>query len=81
MPIAAVSREPGRIEAKNGADLAGAQPCDQAVESGPCHRSTCRAAEIIIDDFDIDEAPLAGDIDQIILAPLALQIRHNLGLR
>ena len=60
MPVATVSREPGRIEAKNGADLAGAQPRDQAVEAGPCHRSTCRAAEIIIDDFDIDEAPLAG---------------------
>src|SRR6476646_3657562 len=79
MPIATVSREPRRIEAYNGADLAGTQPCDQAVEAGACYRSACRAAEIIIDDFNIDESSLASDIDQIILAPFA--IGHNLGLR
>jgi hypothetical protein len=60
MPIAAVSREPGRIEAQNGADLARAQPCDQAVESEARHRSACWSAEIVIDDFNIDETVLAA---------------------
>src|SRR5882757_7987244 len=66
MPIATVSREPGRIEAYNGANLSGAQPCDQAVEAGACHSSACRAAEIIINDFNVDKTALAGDVDQII---------------
>ena len=81
MPIAAVAGEPRGVEAQDGADLAGAQPCDQAVEAGPRHRSAGGSAEIVIDDFDVDEAALAGDIDQIILAPLALEIGHDLGLR
>src|ERR1700689_1364684 len=81
MPIATVSREPRRIEAYNGADLAGAEPCDQAIEAGAGYRSACRAAEIIIDDFTIDESSLATDVPQIILAPFALKVGHNLGLR
>ena len=45
------------------------------------YRSACRAAEIIIDDFTIDRSSLASDIDQIILAPFALGLVTNLGLR
>jgi len=62
MPIAAIPREPGRIEAENGADLTRAQPCNQAVEAGARHRSACRSAEIVIDDFHVDESALAGDL-------------------
>jgi len=81
MPIATVSREPGRIEAQNSADLPGAQRCHQAVEAGTRHRPACRPAEIVVNDFNIHETVLAGDIDQIILTPFALQVGHHLGLR
>jgi hypothetical protein len=81
MPVAAVSGEPRRIEAKNGTDLAGAQPRDQPVEAGARYRSASRSAKIIVNDFDIDESALASDVDQIVLAPLALQVGRHLGLR
>jgi hypothetical protein len=81
MPIATVSREPGCIEAQNGADIAGTQPCNQAIEAGARLRSARRPAQVVINDFNIDEAALAGDIDQIILTSLALQVGHHLGLR
>ena len=51
------------------------------VEPGPRHRSVCRSAEVVVDDFHVDEPTLAGDLDEIILPPLALEIGHDLGLR
>jgi hypothetical protein len=54
------------------------RPGDRSRAAPP---SACRAAEIVVDDLNIDEAPLARDIDQIILPPLALQVGHDLGLR
>ena len=81
MPIATVSREPGCIEAQNSADLTSAQPCHQTVKAGARHRSARRPAEIVVDDFNIHETVLAGDIDQIVLTSLALQVGHHLGLR
>ena len=67
MPIPTVSREPGRIEAQNGADFSGAQPCHQTVEAGARHRSARRPAKIVVDDFDIHETVLAGDRVQVII--------------
>jgi len=81
MPVAAVPSEPRRIEAQNGADLAGAQPCDQPVKAGPRYGSAGGSTKIVVDDFDVDESALASDVDQIILAPPALQVGHHLGLR
>ena len=39
MPVTAISREPGGIEAQDGPDFARAQPGDQPVEAGARHRS------------------------------------------
>ena len=63
MPISAVSGEPRCVEAQNGADLAGAQPCGQTVEAGARHGSACWPAEIVVDDFDVDEPALASNVD------------------
>ncbi|KEC70757.1 hypothetical protein RLPCCGM1_p0531 [Rhizobium leguminosarum bv. phaseoli CCGM1] len=81
MPVAPVAREPRRIEAQDSPDLASAEPGDQTVEAGPRYRSTRRSPEIVIDNLDVDKAVATCDVDQIILAPLAFQIGHDLGLR
>src|SRR4051812_5531528 len=81
MPVAPVAREPRRIEAQDGPDLSGAEPGDQAVETRPRFRSARRPPEIVIYDLDVDKAVAACDVDQIILAPLAFQVGHDLGLR
>ena len=57
----------------------------------PAHRAATRrskpgrstvpladAAEIVVDDFDVGEAAPTCDLDQLVLAPLALQVRLNL---
>lgn len=80
MPVAPVAREPRRIEAQDGPHLAGAEPGDQAVETGSRDRSACRPPEIIIDDLDVNKAVAACDVDQILLASLAFQIGHDLRL-
>ena len=62
MPITTVAGKPRRVEAYDRTDFASAEPCDQAVESGPRHRSACRSPEIVIDDFHVDESTLAGNL-------------------
>jgi hypothetical protein len=81
MPVAAVPSEPRCIEAQNGADLAGAEPCDQPVEDGARYGSAGGSAKIVVDGFDVDESALASDVNQTVLAPLTLQVGHHLGLR
>src|SRR6516225_8343471 len=81
MPITAIAGEPRRIEAHDGADLARAEPSNKSIKARPCDGPTGRPTHIVVDDFDVCEAALAGNLDKIILSPLALQIGHDLGLR
>src|SRR5438874_11162944 len=59
MPIAAVPGEPRGIEAKNGANLAGAQPSDELLKSGPGDGAARRATEVVVDDFDVAKSASA----------------------
>ena len=74
MPVAPVAGEPGGVEAQHGPDLAGAEPGDEPLEAGPGDHAARGAAEIVVDHLDVAEAPAPGDIDQLVLAPLALEL-------
>src|SRR4051812_33453885 len=81
MPIAAVPGEPRGVKAKNGANLAGAQPSDGLLKSGPGDGAARRATEVVVDDFDVAKSASAGLVNELILTPLALQVDLHLGLR
>jgi hypothetical protein len=81
MPVAAISSEPGCVEAQHGADLARTQPGNQAIEARACNCAAGRPAEIVVNDLNIDKAALARDLHEIILPALAFQVGHDLGLR
>src|SRR5690242_19758905 len=70
VPVAAITSEPGGVEAQHGANLSGTQPCNQSFEAGPRHHPTGGTAEIVIDHLDIMEAPLPRDINKLVLPPL-----------
>jgi hypothetical protein len=81
MPIATIPGEPRGVEAKNGANLAGAQPSDEPVKSGPGDGAARGATEVIVDHFDVAKSASASLVNELILTPLALQVDLNLGLR
>ena len=82
VPVAAIAREPRGIEAEHSADLPGAQSGDQSVEPRPVDSATRRSAEIVVNDLDGGEATPPRDIDELVLAPLALKVGlHLLGRR
>ena len=78
MPVAAIACEPRGIEAQHRANLPGAQGGDQAIEAGPLDGATRRATEIVVDDLDVGEAASTCDFNQLVLAPLAFQVRLDL---
>src|SRR3954447_4987133 len=78
MPVAAVAGEPGGVEAQHGADLPSAQPRYEALKTGTGHRTASGTAEIVVDHFDVAETPLPGDLDEIVLPPLAFEVVVNL---
>src|SRR5689334_10595308 len=80
VPVPTVTGETGRVETKNGADLAGAEAGDESLEARACHGSAGRAAEIVVDDLDIAKPSAAGFFDKIVLAALALAIELHLSL-
>ncbi len=80
MPVTTVAGEPGRVEAQYGPDLPGTEPRYQPLEAGPRHHPAGGAAEVIIDDLDVAEAPAPRDIDELVLAPLALKVAVDLRL-
>src|SRR5438270_13419592 len=81
VPVAAVTSEPGGVEAQHSANLSGTQPCNQPFEAGPRHHHTGGPAEIVIDDLVVMDAPLPRDINKLVLPPLALEIGLDLRLR
>jgi hypothetical protein len=81
VPIAAIAGEPRGIEAKDGTGVASTKPSNQPIKARSCNGSAGRSAHIVVDDFDVHEAVLTSNLDKIILAPLAFQVDHDLGLR
>ena len=80
MPIPAIAGETGCVEAKNGANLAGAKSSDELLEARACHGAAGRTAKIVVDDVDITKPVSARFINEIILAALALEMDLHLGL-
>src|SRR5262245_4580517 len=78
MPVAAIAGETRGIETQHGTDLPGAQGGDETIETGPPDGATRRPAEIVVDDLNIGEASPARHLDQLVLPPLALQVRLHL---
>ena len=68
-------------EAQHCADNSGANGSDEPLEARSVHRATRRTPEIIVNDFNVDEAMPARHFNQIVLATLTLQVRLHLRLR
>jgi hypothetical protein len=81
MPIATVPGEPRGVEAHNRANLAGAQPSNELLKSGPGNRTARRATEVIVDHFDVAKSMAASLINKLVLTPLALAMDLHLGRR
>ena len=58
----------------------GTEPCHQPLEAGPRHHPAGGAAKVVIDHLDLAETPAPRDIDELVLAPLALEVGLDLGL-
>jgi hypothetical protein len=78
MPITSIARESRGVETKHRANLSGAQSGNQTIKAGSLDGATCGATEIVVDHFDIGEAASTCDFNQLVLAPLALQVQLNL---
>jgi hypothetical protein len=78
VPVAAIAREPRGIEAEHSADLPGAQGGDQAIEAGPFDGATRGATKIVVNHVDVGEPASTCDFDQLVLPPLAFQVRLDL---
>ena len=78
MPITSVGRESRGVETEHRANLSGAQGGNQAIEAGPFDGAARSATKIIIDHFNIGEPASTCDFNQLVLAPLALQVQLNL---
>jgi len=77
MPVAAIARQTGRLQAEHSAHLAGADIGNQTFEPRALDLAGTRTSEIFVNDLDLLESELAGLIGQAVLPPLALQvIRH-----
>lgn len=80
MPVAPIASEPRSVETQHGANLAGAKPGNQSVETRPRHCAARGASQVVVDDFDVAEAAAARFADQIILPPLTFKISLDLAL-
>lgn len=74
MPVRPVARQAGRLQAKHGAHMAGAQIVDQALESGTLHSPACGSSQILVDHLYFAESPTPRDVDKLILPTLASRL-------
>ncbi len=52
VPVPAVARDPRSLKTKHGSNVSGAQPSDEALETGPRNGTVRRQALIVVDNFD-----------------------------
>lgn len=81
MPVTTVARQTRGIEAKHGADLPGTQSCHQTLEARPGHHAARRPAKIVVDDLYTPKPAGPGDLYQLVLPSLALEIDLDLRRR
>src|SRR5260370_20770805 len=77
MPVAAVARQPGRLDREHSPDAAFADRREQAFEARPIDAAP-RATQIIVDDLYRCPTELPGSIGEPILPAPALVIVHEL---
>ena len=65
MPVATVAGEPRSIEAQHGANLSGAEPCHQPLETGPRHHPARGPAQTL---FPPRRRHARGRLDQVVRA-------------
>ncbi len=80
MPVPSVARQTRRIQTQNRPDLSGTEPPDKPLEAGPGHRSTRRAAKVVVDDFDIAKSTALRFLNKLVLTTLALEVHLDLRL-
>src|SRR5579864_7920380 len=78
MPVTPIACEPRGIETQHRTNLSAAQSRDQAIEAGPLDGAARSATKIVIDHVDVGEPATACDFDQLVLPPLAFQVRLDL---
>jgi hypothetical protein len=74
MPVAPISREPGRFKAEDSADSAFADTAHEISKSGSIHGAAGGATEIFIDDRYLAKAVALCELNKGVLPPLTLQI-------
>ena len=78
MPVTPIAGEPRGVQAQHGPDLAGAEPRHQPLEARPRDHAARGAAEIVVDDLDVPEAPASRQVDQLVLPTPALEVGLDL---
>jgi hypothetical protein len=78
VPVAAVPREAGRLDAKHGTDRTRADRGHQFLETRALHQSGTGAAEIVVDYRDRGESKRSRRLGQRILPTLALGVLRDL---
>jgi hypothetical protein len=77
MPISTIACQPRGFDRHHRTDTALADPGKKPLEAGSRNTGT-RTAEIIVDDFNISPAELAGTLNKRILASFAFKVVCNL---
>jgi hypothetical protein len=77
MPVAAVARQPGRLDREHSPDAAFADRREQTLEARPID-AAARATQIIVDDLYRCPTELPGTIGEPILPTPALAIVREL---
>jgi hypothetical protein len=80
VPVAPVACKARCVQAQYSSDLASAQQCNQTLEARPGHRTTRRAPQVVVDNFDVAESPPLCFIHEVVLTTLAFEVRLDLGL-
>ena len=78
MPVPPVARQPRRLDAVDGADVAGADQRHQPLEPRPLHPARSGAAEVVVDHRHRGEARGLRRLRQVILPALAFEIADDL---
>jgi hypothetical protein len=81
VPVAAVASQSGRLDSKDGADLASAHLGDQSLKSRTLHQSGSRAAQIIVNHSYIPKPQFSSSIRKAILTALTFVVVQHLAGR
>ena len=78
MPVPPVARQTRRLDAVDGADIAGADQRHQAFEPRPLHAARSGAAEVVVDYRHRGETRGLRRFRQVVLPALAFEIADDL---